>query len=394
MTELPEPLVPAEVDLRGLPWMPVDTVRLLDSDTFALATGDQFKAAFRLWCKAWQQKPAASLPDDDVVLASLSGTGRMWPKFRPVALRGFMKCSDGRLYHPVIAEKALEAWKHRKAQRDRANKRWSGGVPVGLDALRIQREIDARAKGTHTGAEWGAMLEACGMRCVSCGTTSRTLCKDHIKPISRGGDDTIENLQPLCHPCNASKGTTPKDMRPAGALDEVIRVCRPDAEPMPRHESGTSPAMQGREIEIVKGQDKKPTTAKSTAAAARRPREDAEAKADRNRPTRQAYIDAYVRRYTVEPTLDKRANSMLSQFVESVGADDGPGIAAFYVASNRGLYVSARHDVTLLLRDARGLRTEWLTGRQVTETEARQADKTATRGNLAAELLAENRKTA
>lgn len=118
------PPVPPECDLRGLPWMPVDTERLLNSDLWALSTPEEFKVAFRLWCKAWQQVPASSLPDDDRILAELSGTGRRWKKLRQVALRGFVKCSDDRLYHPVIAEKALEAWAHRQAQRQRATKRW------------------------------------------------------------------------------------------------------------------------------------------------------------------------------------------------------------------------------------------------------------------------------
>jgi hypothetical protein len=123
-SELPAPLVPPDVDLRGLPFMPLDTVRLLDSDLFALSTGDEFKAALALWCKAWQQVPASSLPDDDRVLAHLSGAGTRWKRIKAAAMRAFVLCSDGRWYHPVIAEKALDAWSHRIAQRDRAAKRW------------------------------------------------------------------------------------------------------------------------------------------------------------------------------------------------------------------------------------------------------------------------------
>lgn len=116
-----EPMTPAECNLRGLPWMPIDTVRLLDSDLFALATGDEFKAAVALWCKAWQQVPAASLPNDDRVLAHLSGAGKRWKKVKEQALRGFVLCADGRWYHPVIAEKALEAWEHREEFQESSN---------------------------------------------------------------------------------------------------------------------------------------------------------------------------------------------------------------------------------------------------------------------------------
>lgn len=120
MSEAPAPLTPADCDLRGLAFMPLDVVRLTDSDLVALSTGDEFKAAVLLWAKAWLQVPAASLPDDPRILAHLSGAGTRWKKVAAMALRGFVRCSDGRLYHPVIAEKAREAWSYRVRQRVRS----------------------------------------------------------------------------------------------------------------------------------------------------------------------------------------------------------------------------------------------------------------------------------
>lgn len=49
----------------------------------------------------------------DIELSQLAGFGRAlseWQKVRDGALYGWVKCSDGRLYHPVVAEKANEAW--------------------------------------------------------------------------------------------------------------------------------------------------------------------------------------------------------------------------------------------------------------------------------------------
>ena len=116
------PLTPADCDLRDFAFMPLDATRLLDSDLFALSTGDEFKAALALWCKSWLQIPAASLPDDDRVLAHLSGAGAKWRKVKEMALRGFVVCDDGRLYHPVVAEKANDAWAKKQSYRDRSKK--------------------------------------------------------------------------------------------------------------------------------------------------------------------------------------------------------------------------------------------------------------------------------
>lgn len=120
MTDLPKPLTPADCNLRGLPFMPLHTERLLDSDMMALSTGEEFKTALRLWCKSWNQEPAASLPDDDRILAHLAGKEMAaWRKVKAMALRGWIKCSDGRLYHPVIAEEAAKAMAKREAHQEK-----------------------------------------------------------------------------------------------------------------------------------------------------------------------------------------------------------------------------------------------------------------------------------
>ncbi len=122
MTEPIEPLTGSDCDLRDFPFMPLDVVRLRDSDISAISKGDEFRCAVLLWCASWHQVPAASIPDDDVILSQLAGFGRVvkeWKKVRSGALRGWVKCSDGRLYHPVVAEKANEAWTSRLEYRER-----------------------------------------------------------------------------------------------------------------------------------------------------------------------------------------------------------------------------------------------------------------------------------
>ena len=139
MESRPDPPVPRDTDLRDFAFMPLDVARLRDSDLVAETSAEGFRAAMLLWCASWHQVPAASLPDRPGALAMLAGFGRDldgWHAVADEALHGFVPCSDGRLYHPVIAEKALDAWarkrdaQHRRQQdRERKARARSGGLP-------------------------------------------------------------------------------------------------------------------------------------------------------------------------------------------------------------------------------------------------------------------------
>lgn len=119
---MPEPLTPADCDLQDYPFMPLHVSRLRDSDFAATEDPEACWYAVMLWCASWHQVPAASLPDDDAVLTKLAGLGRdvkTFRRHRKGALRGFVLCSDGRLYHPVVAEQARIGWQAKIEQRYR-----------------------------------------------------------------------------------------------------------------------------------------------------------------------------------------------------------------------------------------------------------------------------------
>lgn len=82
--------------------------------------------------------------------------------------------------------------------------------------LRADRMRAARARGTHTDAEWQALKSACDQQCVRCGTRERNLERDHITPVCKDGSDAIENIQPLCATCNCARGLEGHDHRPTG----------------------------------------------------------------------------------------------------------------------------------------------------------------------------------
>lgn len=71
------------------------------------------------------------------------------------------------------------------------------------------------AEGAFTTSEWLAVLAAHPV-CPRCGRRwediplptgrSSAVTRDHIVPISKGGSNRIENIQPLCYSCNSAKG--------------------------------------------------------------------------------------------------------------------------------------------------------------------------------------------
>lgn len=103
----------------------------------------------------------------------------------------------------------------------------------------------------------------------------------------------------------------------------------------------------------------------------------------------QAYTEAYRRRYQVDPTPNATVYGQLAHFVKRVPQSDAPAIAAFYVTHNARRYLEKKHPVGLMLHDAEGLRTEWLSGRTVTETKAREGDRLQTQGEVWKTLLKE-----
>jgi Protein of unknown function (DUF1376) len=115
------PLTPDGCDLTNFLRMPLVVGRLLSSETWIEAGADPRlgHVLVCLWCEAWRQVPAASLPDSDATLQRMSmcPSAKEWKRVRERVLAGWVRCSDGRLYHPVVAEMALECWLEKLAQR-------------------------------------------------------------------------------------------------------------------------------------------------------------------------------------------------------------------------------------------------------------------------------------
>ncbi|HIE0125285.1 TPA: helix-turn-helix domain-containing protein [Stenotrophomonas maltophilia] len=112
------------------------------------------------------------------------------------------------------------------------------------------------------------------------------------------------------------------------------------------------------------------------------------------RATWAAYASAYRDRHGVAPVRNAKVNSNVRQIVQRLGHAEAPLVAAWFLAVNERYVVQNMHDLGALLAKCEAYRTQWATGRQVTEEAARQTDKTQTNlgaADAAKALLAQRR---
>lgn len=72
-----------------------------------------------------------------------------------------------------------------------------------------------QAGGSFTSREWKKLCKRYNYTCLCCGRREPEikLTVDHVVPLSAGGTNSIENIQPLCQSCNSSKHRRTIDYR-------------------------------------------------------------------------------------------------------------------------------------------------------------------------------------
>lgn len=136
----------------------------------------------------------------------------------PVQFKGYWKGKKQTLEHREKSLKSLAINPHRfkkgqiapmqgrksPASGDK-HYNWKGGITPFYNKIRYQKLKENG--GSHTLGEWETLKIQYGYKCPMCEKLEPEiqLTKDHIIPISKGGSDFIENIQPLCKSCNSKK---------------------------------------------------------------------------------------------------------------------------------------------------------------------------------------------
>lgn len=118
-------------------------------------------------------------------------------------------------WHKVVDKEQYNASKRqRRKERYRTDPVFrQKRIAEGRFAGKIRKARLRGSRGTFTRREWEDLCASYGNRCLCCGSEG-PLTADHIVPVSKGGKNTIDNIQPLCMPCNSRKQTKSTDYRP------------------------------------------------------------------------------------------------------------------------------------------------------------------------------------
>lgn len=117
----------------------------------------------------------------------------------------------------VVAMTSAETskrWRRRHPERAKADfkKYQQNNLDKFAEYARNRRALKYGAGGDFTAEEFTALCNQFNNECLSCGS-SGPLTADHVKPLSRGGNNYISNIQPLCGVCNSQKHTKLVDYR-------------------------------------------------------------------------------------------------------------------------------------------------------------------------------------
>lgn len=131
---------------------------------------------------------------------------------------------ERKAYHRAYRQEHLEhlralGRKYSAENREYFNRymrEWGYRNPDSIKARDQARKARKRGNGgTFTGEEWKNLKLRYKHTCLRCGRQEPeiSLTVDHVIPLSKGGHNSIDNIQPLCLSCNVAKHIKSTDYR-------------------------------------------------------------------------------------------------------------------------------------------------------------------------------------
>ncbi len=166
------------------------------------------------YCKKYRKLLSKSVVYCSKICANKSiGESRRGIKRSKEETERIRKMNLGRKRSEETKRKLSESHKGKIGEK---SSNWKGGIDStyrrrNLDKYRFyQLRRNSRKSnngGTHTQSQWEELKRKWNYMCLCCKKSEPeiTLSEDHIVPISKGGNDDISNIQPLCRHCNYSK---------------------------------------------------------------------------------------------------------------------------------------------------------------------------------------------
>jgi hypothetical protein len=82
------------------------------------------------------------------------------------------------------------------------------------EQVRKRRALKKGVSGEHfTEKQWRELLDFYGGKCIAPGEHAGRIERDHVIPFTKGGTDSIDNIQPLCKLHNIRKSNKTTDYR-------------------------------------------------------------------------------------------------------------------------------------------------------------------------------------
>lgn len=123
---------------------------------------------------------------------------RRWTQANPEYIRRWMQANPERVcYYRQTNLENTRQWKRANPERTKEHNRHRRARKAKVPSLTYNFKTIC--------AHYNNICLACG-KPETPGDKMTKLTPDHIKPISKGGSDTPDNIQPLCLRCNIKKG--------------------------------------------------------------------------------------------------------------------------------------------------------------------------------------------